>query len=576
MICPACGKMNEDGFRFCVKCGSNLDDPSEVTYESVDMGGYHTEEEFAQGHHSGFTMGSGVFCISDRPASDSTSEVYTSDELNDTEEEFDFSMFDEPDTSGFGTLGSAPLPPPKTIDNSLADEDDDDIAPGEQFTSRAPAPRQNPFQQPVNNNNAMQRQQPPMQQGFGQMHQQMQPQQPYPGAFGQQQMPQRMNQGYGQQSGGFGAGAPQYPQQNRQNQPQQFGTSMPPQGYGNQPQNMMYGQPQIIGYEQSGAPIYGQPGQQMMYGQPQIIGYDQSGQPVYGQPGQQMMYAQPQIIGYDQKGQPIYGQPVFMQPQIIGYEQNGSPIYGQPPMASPTEKNSGMMHQGMMSSPMQQQSNGLPSLSPVEPEKPKKEEKADFWDFFDDGKKDPRHEKPAADDFFGKSSHSSDGMGDLSTDGLDFSKLRRAEKKKRDYMGDTPLVDAADLNPNEAAKFNRLYMKATEQVNADDLEAHSTAHSQDKMGITSQVDVSRLSQNIHMKSRISMGGTDSVDASDLQAYVPEHRTSIMGEADHAVEALPKKKNPYQSELDLIELPEYMKAKKTAREDNIEIPSLPKV
>ena len=126
MICPACGKMNEDGFRFCVKCGSNLDDPSEVTYESVDMGGYHTEEEFAQGHHSGFTMGSGVFCISDRPASDSTSEVYTSDELNDTEEEFDFSMFDEPDTAGFGTLGSAPLPPPKTIDNSLADDEDDD------------------------------------------------------------------------------------------------------------------------------------------------------------------------------------------------------------------------------------------------------------------------------------------------------------------------------------------------------------------------------------------------------------------------------------------------------------------
>ena len=485
-------------------------------------------------------------------------------------------MFDEPDTAGFGTLGSAPLPPPKTIDNSLADDEDDDedIAPGEQFT-RPPVPRQNQFQQPVNNN-PMQRQQPSMQQGFGQMPQQMQPQQPYPGAFGQPQMPNRMNQGYGQQqSAGFGTGAPQYHQQNRQNQPQQFGGgAMPPQGYGNQPQNMMYAQPQIIGYEQSGAPIYGQPGQQMMYGQPQIIGYDQNGQPVYGQPGQQMMYSQPQIIGYDQKGKPIYGQPVFMQSQIIGYEQNGSPIYGQPPVYN--HENGSMMQQGMMNSPMQQRSNGLPAFTPVEPEKPKKEEKADFWDFFDDGKKDKRHEMPAADDFFGKSSHSSDGMGDLSTDGLDFTKLRRTEKKKRDYMGDTPLVDAADLNPNDAAKFNRLYMKATEQVNADDLEAHSTAHSQDRMGMTSQVDVSRLSQNVHMKSRISMGGTDIVDASDLEAYVPEHRSSIMGEADHAVEALPKKKNPYQSELDLIELPEYMKAKKTAREDTIEIPSLPKV
>ena len=40
--------------------------------------------------------------------------------------------------------------------------------------------------------------------------------------------------------------------------------------------------------------------------------------------------------------------------------------------------------------------------------------------------------------------------------------------------------------------------------------------------------------------------------------------------------MPKKKNPYESELDKYELPEYMKAKKTVKEETIEIPSLPKV
>ena len=66
-----------------------------------------------------------------------------------------------------------------------------------------------------------------MQQGFGQMPQQMQPQQPYPGAFGQQQMPQRMNQGYGQQ----------YQQTYDNNYPQQYGSYEQPQQNYEQPQN---------------------------------------------------------------------------------------------------------------------------------------------------------------------------------------------------------------------------------------------------------------------------------------------------------------------------------------------------
>ena len=50
----------------------------------------------------------------------------------------------------------------------------------------------------------------------------------------------------------------------------------------------------------------------------------------------------------------------------------------------------------------------------------------------------------------------------------------------------------------------------------------------------------------------------------------------MGSADHAVEAMPKRSNPYQNELDEIELPEYMQAKKTQREEIAEIPSIPKI
>lgn len=58
--------------------------------------------------------------------------------------------------------------------------------------------------------------------------------------------------------------------------------------------------------------------------------------------------------------------------------------------------------------------------------------------------------------------------------------------------------------------------------------------------------------------------------------MPEHKEALMDEDLHAVEALPKKKNPYESELDKIELPEYMQAKKTVREETIEIPSIPQV
>ena len=40
MICPQCGNENPPKLKFCVNCGMNLENPQEVNYEQVDMGGY--------------------------------------------------------------------------------------------------------------------------------------------------------------------------------------------------------------------------------------------------------------------------------------------------------------------------------------------------------------------------------------------------------------------------------------------------------------------------------------------------------------------------------------------------------
>ena len=513
MICNTCGTNNEAGFKFCVKCGSNLDDPSEVNYEQVDMGGYHTEEEFSE-ENGAFTMDSGTFTI--RTSAPPASSLYTADELNQSEEEFDFSMYDDP---------AAP--------------------------AAAPQPTAAPMnQQPI--------QPPPMMNNMPNMAQPMQ-------------------------------GIPNMPQQPIMPSTQTMGAMQQPMGMNPYQQPMMYAQPQIIGYDQNGMPIYGQP-QPMMYAQPQIIGYDQSGMPIYGQP-QPMMYAQPQIIGYDQNGMPIYGQPqpvMYAQPQIIGYDQNGMPIYGQPPMPEPQHANYGIP-------PIQPQPNrmpvngmtpqsGMPGIPPPgmmgipqpQPAAEKKQEssKEDFWAFFDNGKSDKLHEETSADDFFGKSSR--DGMNDLNMAGMDMNALRHSEKKKTSYMNDTPIVDAADLQKNEADKFNKFFMRQTEAVNADDLQANTQKKQQDFMGVTREVNADMLSANSQFKTRFSMDSAGEADPDLLKNYVPEHKEALMAQADHAVEALPKRVNPYESELDKIELPEYMQAKKTIRSEEAEIPSIPQV
>ncbi|MDE6789495.1 MAG: hypothetical protein K2J47_09280, partial [Ruminococcus sp.] len=201
----------------------------------------------------------------------------------------------------------------------------------------------------------------------------------------------------------------------------------------------------------------------------------------------------------------------------------------------------------------------------------------DFWAFFDGGKSSKHREEQSADDFFGKSAHGG-AMSDVSVSGLDIDSLKRADKKKNSYMSDTPVVDADRLEKNDPSRFNRMYMKKADSVNSNDLGdgGRKKISERDKMGDTKQVDAGRLSVRLKVKPRVSMGSAGHADPDTIETYVPEHKEAIMARADHAVEAMPKRSNPYQSELDDIQLPEYMQAKKTKHEEIAEIPSLPKL
>ena len=441
MICPQCGNENPPKLKFCVNCGMNLENPQEVNYEQVDMGGYHTEEEPNAG---GFKFGSGTFTISDKAPTDSSSDLYTADELNSDEQEFDFSSFDEPFIPKLDTE-RVTLP-----------------------HSAQPNPQNAPMQ------------------------------------------------------GMYGG----YPQP-MMNQPQM--TGMP----------QMNGMPQMSqmgGIPQSGA----QP--QMNGTQPQIIGYDQNGMPIYGQ-AQPMMYAQPQIL--NENGEPVPAP--YPQPMPYGGIAPVQPA-GMPPY-------------------------GAPAPQPQQPQQDKERVDVpdDFWEFFDGGKS-TKHAEDTMDDFFGK--HSND-MGGVSANG-DMGRLKKFEKKRVDYMGDTPLVDASKLIPNTANKFNKMYMRKTDSVNAEDLEAKVQTKTQDIMRVTKEVDANQLNSYEHIKSRVTMNAAGEANADDLEAYVHEHKEAIMSQNVKAVEALPKKKSTYNDEIDAIELPDYMQARKTVKDDEPEIPGLPEI
>ena len=502
MTCPQCGNENPPKLKFCVKCGMNLENPQEINYEQVDMGNYHSEEDQSSG---GFSLGGGTFTICDTaPSTGASSDFYTADELNSDEEEFDFSSFDEP-----------------FIPKLDAD--------------RLSMPQMNKASQPQTapQNSGMR--------GF--------PQQPFPP---QTSVPAMGNMPQSPQMGGMPA---------MTGIPQPVGMNGMPQMGAVPPQAAAVPQPQIIGYDQSGMPVYGQP-QPMMFAQPQIIGYDQSGMPVYGQP-QPMMFAQPQIIGYDQSGMPIYGQP-----QPVMYPQQ--PVQGMPGDMQGMPNISGMPSMGAMPA---MHTFGQPQpVQQTAPAQTAKQERVevsdDFWKFFDGGKSTDHND---SDDFFG-----SKDMGNVPSGNIDVSRLKRFERQKNDYMSDTPLVDGSKLAANTEAKYNKLYMRQTETVDASGIEAKQDVHTQDIMGVTKDVDAGRINVYKHYRSRISMEQTENADAGELEAYNPSHSEAIMAQADHAVEALPKKKKTYVDEIDAIELPEYMQAKKTVRDETPEIPDLPEI
>jgi hypothetical protein len=305
------------------------------------------------------------------------------------------------------------------------------------------------------------------------------------------------------------------------------------------PQGAVQGVPPQGGAQMNGMPVYGQP---MMYAQPQLIGYDQSGNPVYGQP---VMYAQPQIIGYDQNGMPIYGQPMmYGQPQIIGYDQNGMPVYGQPMV---------------FAQPPMEQPEPEPAAPPVE-DKEKVEVPDDFWEFFDGGKATEHAEMDSADDFFGKRGNEIEGM-------------KRFEKKNQAYMSDTPLVDARDLKKNESDKYSKYFMRSAGTANADELRAKQDSLHLNYMGGTKNVDANQLRAKEDSKSWNLMGETKQANAADHEMNSVTRQKSLMAQPDRAVEAMPKKAKTYNDEIDAIELPEEMKAKKT---NLAEIPGLPEI
>lgn len=353
--------------------------------------------------------------------------------------------------------------------------------------------------------------------------------------------------------------------------PQAGSTSIPPpQGY---PHTNMNSNPQ----QSMNNPYMNTP---PMYSQP--VGYDQNGMPIFA-PMYNQYAPPPQIIGYDQNGMPIFA-PVYNQyappPQIIGYDQNGMPVYAPVYNQYTQPQNMSYPPPPPPPPPAMQSMPDMPIIAP-EP-KEKKEEKVDipddFWAFFDGEKSSNSREEPSSDDFFGKSAHN-DAMGDVSTAGLNTNALRRSEKKKNSYMSDTPIVDASKLKKNDASKYNEMYMKKAEAVNSNDLIGNGTRRQtseRDKMGTTKQVDAGRMTVKLKVKPKISMTSTGYADPDAIETYIPEHKEAIMGSADRAVEAMPKRSNPYQNELDIIELPEYMQAKKTQYEETAEIPSIPEL
>lgn len=583
MVCPKCGTENKPKFKFCVKCGSNLEDPGNVNIEQVDMGGYRSEDDYASDKNS-FKIGSGTFTISDRAPTDSMG-MFTADELNDTDEEFDFSSFDEPyipkldaDRIAVPANSGDTMQKQQMLNNQgNLHTNNPNGAPG-MFGYQQPMNGMPNPQQPVNGMAGMQAQPP--------LNGMPNPQPPLNGM----QNPQQPVNGMAGMQGQQPMNGMQNPQQPVNGMPAQNANPYANQMYAGQP---MYGAqqmmaPQIIGYDQNGMPIYSQP-QQVMYAPPQIVGYDQNGMPIYGQP-QPVMYAPPQIIGYDQNGMPVYGQPqpVMYAPPVMNENgeyvqqpypmpQNGMP-YGAPA--------AGMNMQGMQPQPpmnnmygavqpqQQAPAQNAPAAEPVKVSN-------NFWNnFFSDDENEGNDKNSGddeQDDFFSKPRPDrSNDMGNVNAEGMDINRLKKHERKKNAYMTATPDVDASALQPNQKDELNKRYMRQTMAVDADQLEAKKLDKPKDIMNATSNVNAEELETFERKKTRITMSFAGEANHEELQTFEREHKASLMDQANKAVEALPKKKAVPADDIDAIELPEYMQARKTIRSESPAIPGLPEL
>lgn len=259
--------------------------------------------------------------------------------------------------------------------------------------------------------------------------------------------------------------------------------------------------------------------------------------------------------------------------QNIPPVQNMNPVppqpmmYGQPPVNNIPNQN---MYGQPTPKPQNSQMYDIPSI----PETPKQEQNDsrvdvpdDFWAFFDGGKA-TKHKETSSNDFFGKNfvNDPDDPFGD------------KARKKRRqvDYMNDLPVADASSLMPNEADKFNKRYMRATENADASQLAYNEKVHNQDKMNVTNRADASVLKKKADSTPWNLMDNTQQADANDLVVYVEEHKESTMAQADKAVNAMPVKPKTTNQKIDEMAIPEYMQARKTVKKDKPEISSIPEL
>ena len=181
-------------------------------------------------------------------------------------------------------------------------------------------------------------------------------------------------------------------------------------------------------------------------------------------------------------------------------------------------------------------------------------------------------------DFFNRpASRKSGDMNNVSSDEMDFSLLeKRFKRRTNHYMKTAPQANAEDLSPNVPADKNRIYMKATDIVDADDLEENVIERSKVKMHVTDTANADDLEEYIKKPNRVVMRHADTANADELESYEYEHVEALMSNADHPVEAMPKKKEVID-EIDAIVIPEYMQAKKTVRTQEEEVPpSIPEL